>query len=356
MAKPHKNIVYYIFSKLYGGISEFRNFLFDRKILSSVKFPMPIISVGNLAVGGTGKTPHTEFLLRILNEKWKTAVLSRGYKRQTSGFVLADEHSNAKQIGDEPFQIFGKFPQIRIAVDEKRVHGVHELMKQFPDTEVIVLDDAFQHRHIQPGLNILLTDYKLLFTDDHMLPYGTLRELPKNSRRADMVIITKCPADIQLSDKAIYRRKLSLNSSQELYFSTFEYGAIYSVFNENVVSPELNSGMTVLLVTGIENPKPLLHYLKQQVANVIEFAFPDHHEFSENDLQKIEKKFNETKDEKLIITTEKDAARLKSNHSISEVIKNNIFALPLQVKILDNEQEKFINKIYDYVRKNSTNS
>lgn len=356
MAKPHKNSAYYLLSLLYGGVTEFRNFLFDRKILRSVKFDMPIICVGNLAVGGTGKTPHVEFLLRILNKNHTTAVLSRGYKRLTKGFILADEKSDAKQIGDEPFQIFSKFPETRVAVDEKRVHGVQELLSQSPDTEVIILDDAFQHRHIQAGLNILLTDYNLLFTDDSMLPYGTLREFPKNSKRADIIIVTKCPADFQPSDKNVFRKKLGLNASQELYFSTYEYGVVYPVFNNNPISLKINTEMTVLLITGIENPEPMRQYLKKTTNIVIDFRFPDHHDFSENDLHEIDKKFQEMQGEKIILTTEKDAARLKSNPSVSEMIKNNIFALPLEVKILNNEEEKFINKIYDYVRKNSTNS
>lgn len=354
MAKPHKNIVFYLLSLLYAGVTQLRNLLFDKKILRSVKFSVSVIGVGNLAVGGTGKTPHTEFLLRILKD-YRTAVLSRGYKRHTRGFVLAGEKSDAGHIGDEPFQIFSKFPKTVVAVDEKRVHGVEELMKRFPETEIIILDDAFQHRHIQAGLNILLTDYKLLFTNDNMLPYGTLRELPKNSERADVVVITKCPAGADL-DESRYRRQLNLLSHQELYFSAFEYGSICPVFPDNPVSVRLNSEVTVLLVTGIENPEPMSQYLKQTVGSFVELTFPDHHNFSKRDLGEIEKKFYEITGEKFILTTEKDAARLKSNRFVSEAIKNNIFALPLEVKILNDKHEKFIHKIYDYVRKNSTDS
>ena len=354
MAKPRKNIIYYLLSLLYGGVTAVRNFLFDIKLLPSVGFNVPIIGVGNLAVGGTGKTPHTEFLLKILSPDFQTAVLSRGYKRSTKGFVLADENSDAVQIGDEPYQIFSKFPQTVVAVDEKRVNGVKELLHRFPKTEVILLDDSFQHRHIQAGLSILLTDFRLPFTEDNMLPYGTLREYACNSKRADIVIVTKCPKDAVL-DKNVFHKKLNLLPEQELYFSTFEYGKIYPVFEKNIEAPEIIRTTTVFIVTGIENPEPMHRYLETLTEKIVKFNFPDHYGFSKNDLEEIEQKFNDTEGEKIIVTTEKDAARLKSNSFISDQIKNNIFALPLEVKILLGEEEKLINKIYDYVRKNSTN-
>ncbi|NLO71446.1 MAG: tetraacyldisaccharide 4'-kinase [Porphyromonadaceae bacterium] len=356
MTRPDKNILFYLFSVLYGGITEVRNFLFDKNILKSVEFSMPIICVGNLAVGGTGKTPHTEFLLCTLAENHKTAVLSRGYKRETKGFLLADENTSAKQIGDEPFQIFSKFPDTIVAVDEKRVNGVLELTKMYPEIEVIILDDAFQHRHIRPGLNILLTDFNLLFTEDSMLPYGTLRESPKNSKRADIVIVTKCPNELEHIEKEDFKVKLKLQSDQEIFFSAYEYGEIYSVFREKKVNFTINEDTSVMMVTGIENPKPMAEYLNRFTDRIIPFQYPDHHRFSESDLRDIEGKFNEVAGEKVIITTEKDAARLKSEKFVSDVIKNNLFGLPLRVKILNNEQEILINKIYDYVRKNSTNS
>ncbi|MFV0391711.1 MAG: tetraacyldisaccharide 4'-kinase [Paludibacteraceae bacterium] len=354
MPKPHKNIAYYVLSKLYGGVTGLRNFLFDKKILHSVGFDVPVICIGNLAVGGTGKTPHTEFLLNILTTRYKTAVLSRGYKRQTTGFLLADDNATAKSIGDEPYQIYSKFKTI-VAVDEKRVHGTQELLNRYPDMDVILLDDAFQHRHIQAGLTILLTDYNLLFTDDFLLPYGTLREKPKNSQRADVVIVTKCPQGFLATENMRFRKRLNLQASQELFFSSYDYGKVYSAFDKNRLIPEINPETTVFVVTGIQNPDPMRLYLLQFTTKIDTFCFPDHHDFSQMDLDTIEKKFRNTPGNKIIITTEKDTARLMSNHYLSDLLKNNIFTLSIEVKILNGEEEKFNKKIYDYVRKNSTN-
>lgn len=352
MAKPHKNWIFYLLALLYGRVTELRNFLFDKKRLHSVSFQLPIICVGNLAVGGTGKTPHTEFLLQLLGDTTKTAVLSRGYKRKTKGFVLADANTNAQLIGDEPFQIFTKFPLTKVAVDEKRVRGVMKLLNRVPETEVIILDDAFQHRHIQAGLNILLTDFNNLYTDDFMLPYGTLRELPKNSKRADIVIVTKCPADFRPESKEAYREKLKMLPLQELFFSTFIYGELVSAFGSNNSVPKIDRETTVFLLTGIENPVPMQQYIEQFTKDIVPFLFPDHHDFTEKELNDIEAKWNLTTGNKLIITTEKDAARLKSNAFVSDRIKNNTFTLPLEVKIVNDEEKLFIQKINDYVRKN----
>ena len=261
MIKPGKNIVFYFLSLLYGGVTAVRNLLFDTKVLRSTEFSIPIISVGNLAAGGTGKTPHIEMLLKILGKKYRTAVLSRGYKRKTKGFVLAGNNVNAEQIGDEPFQIFTKFPESVVAVDEKRVRGVEKLLLLFPEISVILLDDAFQHRHIIPGLNILLTDYRLLFSEDHMLPFGMLREYPVGSRRADVVIVTKCPEGEILKPEE-YRKKLKLLPNQELYFSAFEYGMIYPVFKKNGIVSEINRETTVFVVTELKIRRRCISILK----------------------------------------------------------------------------------------------
>ena len=357
MAKPHKNIVFYLLSVLYGIVTETRNRMFDRGILKQHSFDLPIISIGNLAVGGTGKTPHTEFLIRYLRENFKTAVLSRGYKRETKGFVLADKNSTAQSIGDEPFQIFSKFPEVTVAVDEKRVRGIQNLLNIHSDNQVIILDDAFQHRHVKPGLSILLTDYANLYTDDRMLPYGTLREYKTNSKRADMVVVTKCPENIQPDEYKTIAVKLALKPHQQLFFSTFEYGQIYPVFPEVIRKPmpEITSEMTILLVTGIVKPQPMLNWLLKNTQKVKTRFFPDHHDFSKNELNDIEKEFEKMTGFKIILTTEKDAARLKSNPYLTEKLKKNLYAMPLEVRILNNEQDIFIQKIQDYVRKNSGN-
>ena len=357
MAKPHKNIVFYLLSVLYGIVTETRNRMFDRGILKQHSFDLPVISIGNLAVGGTGKTPHTEFLIRLLSEKFRTAVLSRGYRRKTTNFVLADTNSTAQSIGDEPFQIFGKFPQVTVAVDEKRVRGIQNLLKIHPDVQVIILDDGFQHRYVKPGLSILLTDYTNLYADDYMLPYGTLREYKTNSKRTDMVVVTKCPEETQPDECKSIAAKLALKSHQQLFFSTFEYGQIYPVFPEVIRKPvaEITSETAVLLVTGIVKPQPMLDWLKKNTQKVKTRFYPDHYDFDKKDISEIEKDFIDIQGDKLILTTEKDAARLKSNPDLTEKIMKSLYALPLEVKILNNEQDIFIQKIQDYVRKNSGN-
>lgn len=310
---------------------------------------MPVISVGNLAVGGTGKTPHTEYLIRSLKENYKIAVLSRGYKRTTKGFVLADKNSSSKTIGDEPFQIFSKFPDITVAVDEKRVHGVQEILKTKPETEVILLDDAFQHRFIKPGLSILLTDFNQPFSRDFVLPYGRLREKKENSEKADIIVVTKCPDDISVEKMLGLKLEINPRPNQRIFFSGLEYGEIYPVFEndktENIKDEE------VVVLTAIENPQPMIHYLEKKVKITEKVIFTDHHDFSAKELLEIDKK----SEGKIIVTTEKDGARLKSYDFLSEALKKKIYALPLQVKILNNETNTFNQIIYDYVRKNSGN-
>ena len=357
MATPDKNIVFYLLSLLYGIVTEVRNRMFDWGVLKQHSFDLPIISIGNLAVGGTGKTPHTEFLIQHLSEQFQIAVLSRGYRRETAGFVLADKSSTAQSIGDEPFQLFSKFPDVGVAVDEKRVRGIENLLKTKPDIQVIMLDDAFQHRHVRPGLSILLTDYANLYTDDFMLPYGTLREYRKNSKRADMVVVTKCPEDIQPDEYKSIAWKLKLRQHQQLFFSAFEYGQIYPVFPEMIRKPmpEITSDIAVLMFTGIVKPELMLNWLKKNTQKVKTRFYPDHHHFDKKDIAEIEKDFIDLQGDKLILTTEKDAARLKSNPHLTDKMKKNLYALPLEVKILNNEQDRFIQKIQDYVRKNSGN-
>ena len=355
MAKPNKNIVYYVLSLLYGNVTEIRNRMFDKGILKSKSFDVPVISVGNLAVGGTGKTPHTEFLLQNLSNKFKMAVLSRGYRRTTKGFVLADKNSSAATIGDESFQIYSKFPNVTVAVDEKRAHGIEEILKLKTDTELIILDDAFQHRYVKPGLSILLTDYSNLYVNDSMMPYGNLREWKSNSRRADFVLVTKCPPETQNSDFKIIKQKLSLKQHQKLFFSAFEYGEIYPVFGKNGEITEIDAETTVFLLTGIVKPQPMADYLLNFTEKTMPYFFPDHHDFTPNELEEMDRHFEKIKGKKLILTTEKDAARLKSIDFLSERIKENLFALPLEVKILNNEQDIFIQKIENYVRENSRN-
>lgn len=350
-------------SWLYRMGTDIRNKLFDWGWLQSKSFDLPVICIGNLSVGGTGKTPHTEYLIKLLqNEGFHPATLSRGYKRRTKGYLLASPKSTAQQIGDEPCQMKQKFPDIQVAVDENRCHGIEQLLKlQSPPVDVILLDDAFQHRHVKAGLNILLTDYHRLFCDDTLLPAGRLRESADGKSRAQIVIVTKCPEDIKPIDFNLIAKRLHLYPYQQLYFSTFRYGMPMPLFPEVARSRQPLSSLTgaeqVLLVTGIASPTPLLNEVKSYTQHVHLMAFSDHHDFRSKDLQEIVEKFYQLKEwERLIITTEKDAVRLKHHPDLPEEIKPYIYVVPIEIEILQNQQHNFNQNIIDYVRAHSRNS
>ena len=306
------------FALLYGWITQFRNFLFDRGILKSYSFDIPIIAVGNLTVGGTGKTPQIEYLIRLLSEHYSVATLSRGYKRKSKGFLLAGDNDDAATLGDEPFQMHLKFPTIQVAVDADRKNGIEQLLSLNTKPEVIVLDDAFQHRKVKAGLYILLTTYDDLYCDDWMLPTGNLRENRCGANRADVIIVTKCPESISESDKNRVRKKLGIN--KPLFFSTISYDdAVYSLDSVNSVA-EIKL-KPKLLIAGIAKPEPFFKYLKNEKDDIMEFH--DHHHFTEKDIDKIKNRAAN----KCIITTEKDFVRLK------DFIQNNqLFYLPIKTK------------------------
>lgn len=348
-------------SWLYGTGVYLRNKLFDWGWLQSKSFSVPVICIGNLVAGGTGKTPHTEYLIRLLsNCGWNVATLSRGYKRKSKGYVLADAQSSAQQIGDEPKQMKGKFPDIRVAVDKDRCHGIEKLLAlENPPVDVILLDDAFQHRYVKAGLNILLTDYHRLLCDDALLPAGQLREPAENKQRAQVVIVTKCPDDLKPIDFNIITKKLHLYPYQKLFFSGFQYGQLYPAFPQKAQSGRfaLNGTEQLLLVTGIASPVPLLKELKPKVEHLEHVTFRDHHHFTKNDLLMIRERFNRLKgSRRLIVTTEKDAARLKEHPLLPAELKPFIYALPVEIKILQRQQPIFNQTIIDYVRTNTRNS
>ncbi|MEG1563379.1 MAG: tetraacyldisaccharide 4'-kinase, partial [Bacteroides sp.] len=279
LIKIHKRL--YPLSYLYGMGVVLRNKLFDWGYLPSKSFGVPTICIGNLAVGGTGKTPHTEYLIHLLRPHFHLAVLSRGYKRQTKGYVLSTPQSHADSIGDEPYQIQSKFPDIRVAVDENRCHGIEQLLKlSEPAVDVVLLDDAFQHRYIKAGLNILLTDYHRLFCDDALLPAGRLREPIEGKNRAQVVIVTKCPKDLKPIDYNIIGKRLALYPYQQLFFSTFRYGKHKRLFPDPTETPErklssLKTGEQVLLLTGIASPDPLLRHIKTYTSHIDLLSFDD---------------------------------------------------------------------------------
>ena len=344
-------------SWLYGCIIGFRNFLFDVGVLKSRAFDIPVISVGNITVGGTGKTPHVEYLIRILKDRFNVAVLSRGYKRRTKGYIVADANTIMTDIGDEPFQMKQKFPKVTVAVDAKRVHGIETLMDSDKKIDVILLDDAFQHRYVKPGINILLVDYHRLIIYDKLLPAGRLREPLSGKNRADIVIITKCPDALRPMEFRVVTKAMDLFPYQDLFFTKLAYDDLKHLYNGS--TRELNSigcDEHVLLLTGIASPRQLREDLKPYVKNLTPLRFPDHHEFNDDDVQLINETFANMPSPKIVITTEKDAVRINDTKGLSKEIKDNIYSLPVKIKFLLEQEEVFNEKIISYVRKNSRNS
>ena len=346
-------------SWLYGCGVRLRNFCFDVGLLKSRSFHVPVIAVGNITVGGTGKTPHVEYLVSLLKEKFHVAVLSRGYKRKTSGFILADDETTVRDIGDEPYQMKQKFPNVSVAVDKKRVHGIEQLTDNDEKLDVILLDDAFQHRYVKPGVNILLVDYHRLIIYDKLLPAGRLREPLKGKDRADIVIVTKCPKDLKPMEFRVITKAMSLYPYQHLFFTTLDYDALSPVFPEGRPAPALDAlkEENVLLLTGIASPRQLEEDLTPLVKHITTLTYPDHHNYRRKDIEHINETFDQMPSPKVIITTEKDAVRLSTAEGFSDEVRRSIYAFPISIRFMQKEQEdKFNDFIIGYVRKNSRNS
>jgi len=333
------------FSLIYDLITSVRNFLYDKGLIHSYGFELPIIAIGNLNVGGTGKSPQVEYLIRILSPHLKLAVLSRGYGRKTKGFVLADSESRAGDVGDEPLQFYKKFSGITVAVDENRARGIQRLLQLIPDLELILLDDAFQHRKVRAGYYILLTSFSDLYSDDLLLPAGNLRESKRQARRADTVVVTKCPEELNIETRAEIQARLSLEKSQKLFFSEISYADKVIGPSSDIDVDQLNL-YQVILVTGIANPNPLLEFLRSKNVEFHHLKFGDHHKFSENDIQKIVFRFEKMQaSKKIILTTEKDYVRNFLD------VSQEVYYLPIETKFLDGHTE-FDEIINSYVRKN----
>ena len=350
------------FSWLYRMGVSIRNYLFDVGVLKSRSFDIPVIAIGNLTVGGTGKTPHVEYLIRLLQDKVKVAVLSRGYKRKTQTYVLASENTPMEDIGDEPYQVKHKFPDVYVAVDKDRCHGIDTLTSEpeTKDVDVILLDDAFQHRYVKPGINILLVDYHRLIIHDEILPAGRLREPLRSKARADIVIITKCPKDLKPMEFRVMTNSMNLLAYQELFFTAIRYDNMkplygYSGKTERTLE-SIQPTEQVLLLTGIASPKQMEEDLQPYCKHLTHLAFRDHHDFSEKDIESINNKFAELSAPKLIITTEKDASRLSGIEGLSDEVRQNLFVLPIKIEFLLDQEENFTNKIISHVQKNSRNS
>lgn len=348
-------------SFLYGMGVRFRNMLFDTGILESRSFPIPVISVGNITVGGAGKTPHVEYLIRLLCETKRVSVLSRGYKRRTKGYLLASSSSTSLELGDEPYQMYLKYGrQVHVAVSANRCEGIERLCSdpETKDTDVILLDDAFQHRYVKPGVNILLVDYHRLIVYDKLLPAGRLREPKDGKRRADIVIVTKCPPDLRPMDFRVITKALNLYPYQKLFFTTIEYGDLIPLFSNSrsLALSEITSDYEVLVLSGIASPQHLLCDIQKHTENVIPMTFRDHHIFTPKDIARINNTFDSLSSKRIIITTEKDAARIVGLDGLSDDVRNHIYALPIKTTFLLEQQEQFDEFILSYVLKNSKDS
>ncbi len=344
-------------SVLYGIVIAIRNQLFNFHILKQTEFELPILSVGNITVGGTGKTPHVEYLVKLLHKKFKIAVLSRGYKRKTREFIIASSKSTVSEIGDEPKQIQQKFPDATIAVSRKRVEGVQKLLIKHPELNAVILDDAYQHRHIKPGVSILLIDYTNPVFSDCLLPYGNLREKTHELKRAHIVIVTKTPENIKPIEKKIFSEELKLYPYQFLYFTSFSYEEPKPVFKKNKqrITYDFfkNPHVSILVLTGIANAQPLVNHLLKHSKKIHEFHFPDHHTYNKSDVEKIYEQYQKMPGkEKIIITTEKDAIRLREIKNINETFINSAYFIPIEVKFLDNCSKQFNKDILNYVENN----
>lgn len=335
------------FSLIYGLIIYIRNRLFDWNILKSSSFNLPLICIGNLAAGGTGKSPMVEFLIAKLKTEFAVAILSRGYKRKTRGYALATERSTALEIGDEPMQFYNKFPDVTVAVGEERVVAIPQLLHDKPDTRVIILDDAFQHRSVQAGFNILLTDYNNLYTRDWFLPTGDLRDQLKSAKRADIIVVTKCAPDISLAEKNLLIREIRPRPHQRLFFSSIQYGQPYHVITREPFTPV--KGTEVLLVTGIANPGSLKKHLEEIFDGYEELTYNDHHIFTIDDLKWIIKKFNQLSSEgRILLTTEKDAVRLQK---FSQQLRDlPFYVMPIQPVFLFREENEFTRLITTFIQ------
>ncbi|MFD0964940.1 tetraacyldisaccharide 4'-kinase [Pseudofulvibacter geojedonensis] len=321
------------FAILYGLITSIRNYFFDIGLLSSKKYKLPIIVVGNLNVGGTGKSPMVEYLIRLLQDEYKLATLSRGYRRKSKGFVLAEDGVTSNELGDEPMQFYSKYKKCSVAVDADRQNGINKL-QDIVNPEVIVLDDAYQHRKVKAGFYVLLTKYNDLYVDDYILPTGNLREARKGANRADVIIVTKCPTELSKLDQEEILKRIQPLKRQKVFFSSIKYDE--KIFNneKSFVLRDLKNTFT--LVTGIANPRPLLGYLNSLKLKYEHIAFNDHHHFSERDIELLARK-------EFVITTEKDYMRLKDR-------LKNVMYLPIQTQFMNNNEE-FDEMIFDYIKK-----
>ncbi len=356
--KRHSNILRILlfpFSVIYGFVVYIRNRLFDLKILPGTSFDIPVICIGNITAGGTGKTPMVEYIICLLKEKYKILYISRGYKRKTKGIIRASQNSTVNDIGDEAVQVKQKFSEIEVIVAENRVEGIRNSMINNPDyqPDVVILDDAFQNRYVKAGLSLLLFDYHRSAHKDLILPAGRLRESFSERKRADIMIITKSPANMEVSEKDKFNRIYQTQNNLETFFSGLEYQQLIKVFksgdNNNYIQSIELQNLGIILITGIANSFPIEEYLLGFSSNIKHYKFPDHYNFKKADIIEIRNEyFKINSKKKIIVTTEKDAARLRSNEYSEEITDLPIYYLPVEVTFYD-KREEFNKQILDYV-------
>ena len=339
-------VLFYPFALIYGAIVWLRNRMYDAGVYSSIQFMIPVIAIGNLSVGGTGKTPHVEYLIRLLQYRFKAATMSRGYKRRTQGFILADEKTNALRIGDEPMQYYMKFSDLAVSVAEERITGIPRLLQLRPDIEVILLDDAYQHRSVKAGLNILITDFEKPFYKDHILPLGTLRENRAAYKRADVIIVSKCPPDLSPEAAKQMEADISPLPNQQVFFSYIRYVQPYDLLTKEPVSI---AGKHAVLVCCIAKPQPLVRYLHTVAKDVHLLSYADHHYFVSSDLEEIKAAYDNWQvADKLIVTTEKDAARLYLHLEKLQAWNIRIIVLPIEIDFLFASASEFDNIVLNF--------
>ena len=337
-------------SFLYHIVLAIRHKLYDWRILKTTQFEHAVICVGNLNLGGTGKTPHTEYLIRLLKGDFHVATLSRGYGRKNKGFKRAETTSTCEDLGDEPMQYFRKFKDIQVAVGEDRVNGVRKLLMSHNAPDVVLLDDAFQHRSIKAGLNILLTEYKHLYTEDHLIPAGTLRDIRSSSKRADIIVVSKAPKDLDEASKTNIVTRLKPHKHQRVFFSYLDYAPLQPL-NEKAGTVAAEDADSVLAICGIANPTPFFEALEKHYKTVVPLPFADHHVYTKEDVEEIMKRYeNLGAGKKIIVTTEKDAARLTNSPYFCQFECAPLYDWPIMVRF--HEEEKFNEEILNYVRQN----
>lgn len=354
------NLVLLPVSRIYGAVTFMRNQLFDWHILPQHEFGVPVVVVGNLAVGGTGKTPHTEYIVESLRHNYHIAVLSRGYKRSTKGFVMATPHSKPGDIGDESYQMYKKFGhKVTVAVCEDRVHGINELLRLDPKINLIVLDDAFQHRYVRPAVSVVITEYQRPLYQDKILPYGRLREPLRGINRADIVVVSKCPENMSDLDYALFRKNLNLFPYQDVFFSRYAYQSLVPLFPDNVGTiPSLewmDASDSILAVAGIDNPRPFIRHLKSFLPKVRVNIFGDHHNFSRKDLEMLLQRFQTMKGRtRILVTTEKDAVRLAANPYFPPELRPYAFYLPVKVQFVQHGKSDFDSSLARLIKNGNT--